>query len=883
MQPSGRTGGMAPKPVARGQQTPGSTWRHGVNNTASELLGAVDGIGEGHKGKHRADAAQKKLIKKPKKVPLDSYALGLRKANKSREADLGPSERFHAICYEDGDEAKLGKRLGCLRCEVLQAGGWSSQGIGDVLSAEDVYVLLTVDGLVARTNTRNDARAPTWHAKERRAFSLEVRDARATLFVAVADEDDAPLERDGYIGRCALPIRALRPSTTYDAWLPLRLEGTRDEENAIDARHLVKGRRLKDAAALDPTQRQSRGSVRLRLRMDWDDGGVQAARSVLLGGPVLQKHVVLPETNSGRKQRDVARFALWGEAGDHGDPCVEPVATHRVMDHLSDLLDAWGSLKGALPDYIGRLSKYERPLRSLVAFAAWWASCANPQRVYAWLWVHAALAFRDSLYGQGDSQLQQAQFTFCDWVQLSVFGKPLAPLKPTSKEDAFLAEKRAIRRAAKVSEAMKMDAWRRQHLKPPPKEPEPTSEVYRTWSLNPLAPLLRPIQKALLKNVRLIRPLQNALRGSDDPVFVSSCAGACFLIAGVCFVWSEAGYPRVEHLLAKLKYASVRAAGVALFGPQNFLLVRSKARKKRAAQAREALILIDGRNRFAYLIQKCWRKHHTRITDLKKAKEAKEAALAKALRLKNRRDKATARMHAKGLQTAEEIIMEKTKADIAQHDAHALLKLDATLAKKLTPRKPHKRATDLGLAEYVGEAPRLLEKTPTGFKMSKPNATPTDQDPQGIKKVTHVRETAFAEIVSVAPNDPARPKAVTFSHREKGSKVKRHTLTFENEVESEDFADGLRAVVRLHNRGELGGHTADPLDAQEETLALLEDETDFEHTVVTVPGPCVGGLLPAALVERGAWLCPARSRVVNDQGLSEAPMSPRLTEDDDDF
>ena len=122
-----------------------------------------------------------------------------------------------------------------------------------------------------------------------------------------------------------------------------------------------------------------------------------------------------------------------------------------------------------------------------------------------------------------------------------------------------------------------------------------------------MAPLLRPIQKALLKNVRKIRPLQNALTGRDDPVFVSTCAGVCFLIAGLLFVWSELIHHHVAHYLAALKYAAVRAIGIALFGPQNFLLVRSKKAKKRAAQAREALILIDGRNRFAYLIQKTWR------------------------------------------------------------------------------------------------------------------------------------------------------------------------------------------------------------------------------------------------------------------------------------
>ena len=96
-------------------------------------------------------------------------------------------------------------------------------------------------------------------------------------------------------------------------------------------------------------------------------------------------------------------------------------------------------------------------------------------------------------------------------------------------------------------------------------------------------------------------------------------------------------------------------------------------------------------------------------------------------------------MHAKGLQTAEEIIKSRTEAEIAQHDAAALMKLDATLAKQLTPRKPHKLANELGIGEYVGEATRLLEKTPNGFKMSKPNATPTEFDPKGIKTSTCAR------------------------------------------------------------------------------------------------------------------------------------------------
>ena len=85
-------------------QTPGGGWHRGTTNAASELLGAVDGIAAGHKDNKTAQKKLKKLEKKPKKKSadkiLDSYTLGLRRANKTREVDLGPSERFHVISYE---------------------------------------------------------------------------------------------------------------------------------------------------------------------------------------------------------------------------------------------------------------------------------------------------------------------------------------------------------------------------------------------------------------------------------------------------------------------------------------------------------------------------------------------------------------------------------------------------------------------------------------------------------------------------------------------------------------------------------------------------------------------------------------------------------------
>ena len=136
--------------------------------------------------------------------------------------------------------------------EVLEAGGWSrALGIGDALSLEDVYVLLVCEGGLARTPTKArerlvvccpprrtasasprmtlhraprptrraprrarqaNARAPTWRADERRAFTFRLRSPLAVLWFAALDaDDDHPWSKDDPIGRGALPLRALAP------------------------------------------------------------------------------------------------------------------------------------------------------------------------------------------------------------------------------------------------------------------------------------------------------------------------------------------------------------------------------------------------------------------------------------------------------------------------------------------------------------------------------------------------------------------------------------------------------------------------------------------------------------------------------------------------
>ena len=48
-------------------------------------------------------------------------------------------------------------------------------------------------------------------------------------------------------------------------WLPLRLHGTRSEEDAIAGRVLVDGVPLSQASGANATQKQSRGALRVRV------------------------------------------------------------------------------------------------------------------------------------------------------------------------------------------------------------------------------------------------------------------------------------------------------------------------------------------------------------------------------------------------------------------------------------------------------------------------------------------------------------------------------------------------------------------------------------------------------------------------------------------
>ena len=134
------------------------------------------------------------------------------------------------------------RRLGEVRVEVLEAMELKS---ADLLTHNDVYGIIMVEGHCARTATLPNAKHPTWAPDVARAARLPVSSPWASLCVGLFDSDMlglkvgrdvhvgfSSLKDDDPLGRVELPLRALQPQTVYDAWLPLRLTQNGSEDDA---------------------------------------------------------------------------------------------------------------------------------------------------------------------------------------------------------------------------------------------------------------------------------------------------------------------------------------------------------------------------------------------------------------------------------------------------------------------------------------------------------------------------------------------------------------------------------------------------------------------------------------------------------------------------
>lgn len=169
---------------------------------------------------------------------LPQYAYPHRWLTKSemREEMVLPSEVFHDLRVPN---CKL-KEIGTLRVEVLQCLGLPKLDRG---SDTDAVVYLVCGSYAFSTDIIDNRTNPMWLRKSRRACIFPLHHGYARLFCGVFDFEPRRI-KDDFAGRVALDLARLRPQSTYDVTLPLRL-----------STHVYSRRR--------------RGALRLRFTLNW--------------------------------------------------------------------------------------------------------------------------------------------------------------------------------------------------------------------------------------------------------------------------------------------------------------------------------------------------------------------------------------------------------------------------------------------------------------------------------------------------------------------------------------------------------------------------------------------------------------------------------------
>ena len=152
-----------------------------------------------------------------------------------RDEMLLPSEHFHDLRIPGCKD----KEVGTLQVEVLQCIGLPRLDRG---SDTDAVVYFVCGSYAFSSDIINNRLNPMWLRKTRRACIFPLFHGYARLYVGVFDDERSV--KDDFAGRVVIDLARLRPRSTYDVTLPLRL-----------STHVYSRRR--------------RGAIRLRLTLNW--------------------------------------------------------------------------------------------------------------------------------------------------------------------------------------------------------------------------------------------------------------------------------------------------------------------------------------------------------------------------------------------------------------------------------------------------------------------------------------------------------------------------------------------------------------------------------------------------------------------------------------
>uniref|UniRef100_A0A7S3PCB1 C2 domain-containing protein n=1 Tax=Amphora coffeiformis TaxID=265554 RepID=A0A7S3PCB1_9STRA len=181
---------------------------------------------------------QKRRSKEYKVLPHYAYPHRWMTYQEMREEMLLPSAHFHDLRVPDTKE----KEIGSLRVEVLECIGLPKL---DRMSETDGVVYLVCGKYAFSTDVIANHANPMWLRYAKRACVFPIFHAYARLFVGVFD-DDGENSKDDFAGRVVVNLARLRPASTYDVTLPLRL-------------------------STHAFARKKRGAIRLRFTLNWNN------------------------------------------------------------------------------------------------------------------------------------------------------------------------------------------------------------------------------------------------------------------------------------------------------------------------------------------------------------------------------------------------------------------------------------------------------------------------------------------------------------------------------------------------------------------------------------------------------------------------------------
>lgn len=152
-----------------------------------------------------------------------------------REEMLLPSDHVHDLRVPNCQQ----REIGSLQVEVLQCLGLPRLDRG---SDSDAVVYLVCGSYAFCTDIIYSRANPMWLRKSRRACEFPLFHGYARLYVGVFDDEPRKV-KDDFAGRVVLDLARLRPRSTYDVTLPLRLSThvyTRRRRGAIRLRFTVR-------------------------------------------------------------------------------------------------------------------------------------------------------------------------------------------------------------------------------------------------------------------------------------------------------------------------------------------------------------------------------------------------------------------------------------------------------------------------------------------------------------------------------------------------------------------------------------------------------------------------------------------------------------------